>query len=75
MSLWWLLLLWPVSGLFGWAWANYSAFMHDGPSNASDAWLMRKYLLISPLLGPFMAIVNFMVSISEKKFYLGLRFR
>ena len=78
MSLWWwlLLVLWPFSGLIGWAWMNYSAFMHNGdPCTTGESVLWRAFQVLSPFLGPILLVANLCVSISLRRFYWGLRFR
>ena len=73
---WWLsLLLWPLSGLLGWAWLNHSIFMRDGLPTRSDAQVKNLYLLCSPFLGPTLVMVNLILAILERRLYWGLRFR
>ena len=69
MSLWWL--LWPLSGLLGWAWANH--IMYRVGYDSRLRWVALPLELI---VGP----VSFLVSVHQavqcsRQHRWGLRFR
>ena len=75
MSLWWLLILWPVSGLLSWAWLNHMLSSWLGPDDSSIG-LKTFCAVFEVVCGPIalLAAYRAMYDIPQKH-RRGLRFR
>ncbi|HXV26758.1 MAG TPA: hypothetical protein VD862_01930 [Candidatus Paceibacterota bacterium] len=65
---------WAALGLLGWGWMNFSAFRHEGPEADADP-AKRKMFWVALAIGPFMIVVNWLISREQGVYYWGLRFR
>lgn len=73
MSLWWLLLLWPLSGYIGWAWFNYMVWKtFGGDASPSVRWYARAMSLLGGPLSILVTVIEMSDLPRENRW--GLRF-
>ena len=65
--------LWMLLGVISWGWQNHCAYA-DNPraDENSKKWM---FLFWSPLLGPIMALMTFIICLVDNQWHFGLRFR
>lgn len=67
------LIFWFITGLLGWAWANYHAY-RDNP-NADQNPKKWDMLTVMIIYGPIALLMVLIVGIVDRKLYFGLRFK
>ena len=65
--------IWMALGVISWGWQNHCAFANNPRADDNPKkWI---FLVWSPLFGPIMALMTFIICLVDNQWHFGIRFR